>query len=383
MRGMAQFVAVLGTILDLREPGAFGDAVAWLTRSRWRDRALNWLARWERELRGGRLGYSGGRPFQIPELEAEAAAIAEAAGLAQAYSRRVSYPTLCLTHDVDYLLPTIQMKLKRVVASRALKWQRGPSTFLPSLRGLLEFDAQVAGGPCPATVFVAAVAPLIEKKARLTQWLLDPAYRISDSLFDETVDLLRASKCEIGLHGSFLSIARETLGGERAALSRRLGREVRVGRQHWLHLPGDEPFQKIADAGIRIDSTVGWNGAAGFRGGMGRPFPIFLRGRQRLWQVPLVLMDGPLFDDMRLDADGAVALGKKILTEVLKRGGCVAIDWHERAADPRYRWFDAYRRIVEWAAARGFRFSGISQAIESYSLWDGTPERADERVLNL
>lgn len=383
MQGMAQFVAVLGTILDFREPGAFGDAVAWLSRSRWRDRSFEWLRRWQLELKGGRFGYPRGSVSSSPELEAEAVAIAEAAGLGQAYRRRVTVPTICLTHDVDYLLPTRQMKIKRAIASRALRWQRGPSTFLPSLRGLLHFDKQVGKGPC-STVFVASVGAVHDVKSRVTQWLLDPVYRLEDSLFAEMLELLGSFHCEVGLHGSFLSLSRNLLATERLALARRVGKDVRVGRQHWLNLPGEAPFQQIAEAGIRIDSTSGWNGTVGFRGGMARPFPLLLSGgRGVLWEVPLVLMDGPLFDDLGLNSDAVVERGKKILVEVLRRSGTVSIGWHERAADPRYRWFDAYRRLVEWAEEQGFYFRAMSEAVEPFSHFNPLAEREHERTINV
>jgi hypothetical protein len=178
---------------------------------------------------------------------------------------------------------------------------------------------------------------------------------------------LREKNCEIGLHGSYFSLEENLLERERQNLEQTFNRPVLMGRQHWLNLPGEASVERIFNAGITVDSTLGWNGSSGFRGGMARPFPILLSGGKHLWEVPLVLMDGPLFNDLGLDTDGVFAYAKKILQQVWVRRGMVAINWHERAAHPDYGWFEAYRRILEWAKGAGFQFAPISQATKPWT----------------
>ncbi len=106
----------------------------------------------------------------------------------------------------------------------------------------------------------------------------------------------------------------------------------------------------------------------GFRGGMARPFQLALPSGDELWEVPMLLMDGPLFADMALDTEGVVEHSIRLLKEVKRRNGCVAINWHERACSPDYGWGKAYQRILQWAKDEGFRFQSLANAVLSYRL---------------
>ncbi|MGE0201796.1 MAG: hypothetical protein AB7P76_12635 [Candidatus Melainabacteria bacterium] len=333
----------------------------------WVTQPPEWLTRWAERFAGdvfeSRNGYPVHPIAELPYTETTIHRWLSAEGERLGARLKPQRPGLCLTHDIDYLQPTWPMKLKRLVAQR--RWERDehPDAFLDSLETLLQTDRDVAGEPGRSTLFI----PLPERSAKplrhLQQWLIDPSYDEGHPLFARLVDLVRRYGCEVGLHGSFYSLSDGLLPKERRRLSAAFHRPVNVVRQHWLNLPGGQvALEKIAETGFTVDSTLGWNGGVGFRGGMARPFTLLLPSGARIREMPLLLMDGPLFDDLALATDAVVVRGCELLEVVRQAGGCVAINWHERVATPGYAWHHAYREILDWAKAQSFDFPTISEA---------------------
>ena len=133
-----------------------------------------------------------------------------------------------------------------------------------------------------------------------------------------------------------------------------------------MNLP-QETLGVIKEAGIQIDSTLGWNGQCGYRCGMARPFPLMTSEDASLWEVPLLLMDGPIFDDQKLKPDEAFEYCRKLLKPVISTGGCVAITWHERSAHADYQWVATYEKLLEACKLEGFEFLSLSEALCRHS----------------
>jgi hypothetical protein len=343
-------------------------------RAEWTSRASElgeglqeWYAEFRLDIESARFGYPRGIPRRAtPDLEDRAIGMAEKAGWLRGLTDPSRAPALCLTHDIDYLQPTSAMRFKRAFAGGRTVRKEGGTEYLSSLRRLLEIDRAAAGRRGGSTVFVAMPAPASSLWRRTAQRLLDPAYRPGDGLFERLLDVVREAECGVGLHGSFFSLPDGLIPHEKRALEAALGVAVEGGRQHWLNLYGYDGLEALHEAGLRWDSTLGWNGGVGFRGGIPRPFPVALSNGRELMELPLALMDGPLFDDLGLESEGVVEAAGRLLDEVAARGGCVALDWHERSADPQYGWDTAYAEILRHARARGFRFLSVSEAMREY-----------------
>lgn len=324
-------------------------------------------ALWQ-EVCGSSAGYPKQPVYITPVLEDELLAILSQVPETAAWPRRVTRPTLCLTHDIDYLAPTLQMNLKRCVADRAFRWSPRGTEYLSSLETLLRLDSAVSGGT-PSTLFIACPQPVKSMKRRMTQWLIDPAYRPTDPLFQALKTLIDRFDCEVGLHGSYFSLSENLLSDERKSLLQALNRPISTGRQHWLNLPelpDAEALNRIRASELLVDSTLGWNGTVGFRGGFARPFPLLLSAGV-LWEVPLLLMDGPLFQEMSLETDAVVETAIGLLEQVYTRQGCVALNWHERAAHSDYGWGEAYEKILAWAYAKDFSFASLTAVTQPSS----------------
>lgn len=352
-----QFWLLLGTLYEVPPDGPARQA---LLSPASQDRAAKVVNSLWSDIRGSRRGYSLVGIKQQPFLEEELAAIASTMGLT---ARNAGAPTLYLSHDVDYLHPTLPLSMKTLVSERRFVPPRRHFEFLDSLQTLLEYDKRAAGRTGVSTLFVACPLPA-KGPRRLSQWLIDPSYRPGapspGSHFRKLKELAKHYGCTVGLHGSFHSIEDGLLAQERRELAKAIGHDVVAGRQHWLNLSRSDSMQTIRAAGLTLDSTLGWNGGVGFRSGMARPFPIRLPNGQTLCEVPMLLMDGPLFCDLKLKTNEVVALAKALLGQVRDRNGGVSINWHERAAHADYGWGEAYRQILDWAKNEGFTFSPMN-----------------------
>lgn len=367
MESVIQIKACLQTLYNIPDEWFESEGVARLERECTRE-VESWFIEFRRDLFGSKNGYPLNGAREKPELENQLIKLSETLGIDKKFEPRTHKPSLCLTHDIDYLRPTFRLGLKRLLGYRRLSLENLRGDYLCSIERLLELDRNIVGAKGGSTVFVANRIKAKKVSNRIKQWVLDPSYRLEEPLFEDLISLLSTYQCEIGIHGSFFSLEEGLLSEERGQLETRIRRNIRSGRQHWLNLSSENSFENIYKAGVLVDSSLGWNGAVGFRGGMARPFPLCLNNGKMLWEIPLLLMDGPMFDDMALTKDGVVRCAKKLLNEVCIRGGCVALDWHDRAAHAAYGWSEAYSEILDWARDRGFNFFGVSQAIKEYGI---------------
>ncbi|MEZ4273006.1 MAG: hypothetical protein R3C68_16710 [Myxococcota bacterium] len=87
----------------------------------------------------------------------------------------------------------------------------------------------------------------------------------------------------------------------------------------------------------------------------------------------MALMDGVLFDDLKLSPDEAFEKCVGILEQVFARSGCVALNWHGRSAHGSYRWHGCYEKVLRWAREKGFAFTTIGAAPKQYGGITGAP----------
>lgn len=325
---------------------------------------LSWVSRFDEDIHNSHRGYPRGEVMESPLLEERLKLIVQDnMDLLTAYEDK---PTLCLTHDLDYLSPTWALKFKTLVGRK--KWLGGlrPQQFLDSIKMYLDLENELFSGNVKSTFFIPSVKRSKSLRARVVQSIIDPSYRVESDEFSQLKDLIKEYKPDVGLHGSYFST--EEAGEftqEKTMLEEALQCSVNMARQHWLHLPNKSSLKVLADAGIRYDSTLGWNGKMGFRCGLSRPFALDF-GENSLIEIPLLIMDGVLFDELNLSEDEAFALCVHYLNLVFAAKGTVAINWHGRTYSTPYYWGDLYKRLLEWAIQKGFQFDGIQAVGAGY-----------------
>lgn len=142
----------------------------------------------------------------------------------------------------------------------------------------------------------------------------------------------------IGLHGSLKS-AEETgrLHMERQRLekeSRSLTEDVTAVRQHYLraHFSGTpDSLDFWQEAGVCDDYTLGFAEHCGFRCGTCHPYPLYDVRNDRVTDIiehPLIVMDGTLFDYMKLSVEEAKDLALKLKQRCLDVEGDFVFLWH-------------------------------------------------------
>jgi len=295
----------------------------------------------------------------------------------------------CLTHDVDH--PSIQKHkwdhtmlgfLLRAVVGSVRDVIRGRA----SMRHLLANWLAVAKLPfvhlgiakdfwcdfgdqyrkleknLPSTFF------LIPFKARpgKTAQGIAPSFRASSygaAELKDSIQMLQAADCEIGVHGidAWVDVAS---GQEELEELRKLTRTAEIGiRMHWLYFDETSPTT-LEKAGFAYDSTVGYNGAVGYRAGTAQAFkPVTL---SRLLELPLIAMDTALFypSHLGLSSREGLALIDVLLEDAQVFGGCFTVNWHDRSLAPERLWDGCYRALIERLENRNVWFATAQQATE-------------------
>jgi hypothetical protein len=272
-------------------------------------------------------------------------------------------PIIQFSHDVDYLRKTVQLRIK----------QSGYS-FLNSAKLFFNHDRKKAlsvlkRGVVSATgnadyrffewwndledkldirsvYYFYARRNKLPTRMKAVQWMLDPSYDISgDKDLKNICRGLVGRGHEIGLHASYLSAVDDALYvSEKNKLERIVNRPVTKSRQHWLnYLETVTPYTH-QQAGIKTDSSLGFNDIEGFRSGIASIYNPYDHKMQKAFsfdEIPLVLMDAHIEDHSNcLDRFNwlfeCFGTSKKLL---------VSVDWHQRGASPEYGWINSFEKL--------------------------------------
>jgi len=189
---------------------------------------------------------------------------------------------------------------------------------------------------------------------------LDVAYDLSAPRFRTLCRFLREHGFEVGLHvGYSVGDDVERLVKEKQRLEDVSGAEVMGGRHHYWHV--GYPFWKTlaahAEAGLRYDSSIGFNDAPGFRLGIAfpyRPWNPLTQSAIGTVQIPPMAMDGAFFYRGDQEVNRAVAHVARLVEELKRWEGVAALDWHQETSLPTSRqfrpWGEAYLAILELLA---------------------------------
>jgi hypothetical protein len=273
-------------------------------------------------------------------------------------------PVFELSHDLDYLYKTPQLRFKQTLfglwnSLKCLKsgeftlagkrvWNSIRFTTLSSDYWNFDYwEALEKSYEVSSVYYVYAYA--VGTKGT---WLIDPTYRLGNQTkLVEKLRQLRDEGFEIGLHGSYKSATDgELLRREKETLENLMGHTVEKTRQHWLRYDeGITPY--IHEKLFQYDSTLGWNDVPGFRNGCASRFRPYDHRNQRpfeYFETPMVLMDSHLFD---------YAPGKEherladvlLMLDQLKTINFVhvAINWHPHTCHSDYNWHVAYETVLK------------------------------------
>lgn len=295
-------------------------------------------------------------------------ALARRAGLAEdTLFGPVPTARIILTHDVDALSKTIQLRIKSGIMSAiavlrhlaGLRWAKAFSRLRDGLGFALrnanydlfeEIRQEEARRGFKSIFLFADYAPGHGFKS----WLIDPSYRVGEQPICDRVKALHAQGWQIGMHPGFNTWQDVAmLARTRAAVGAALGQPITICRQHWLRFSWARTWKAQHAAGVRLDFTLGFNDRPGLRNGAALDYapwdhaagaPIGIRS------IPTVFMDSHFYDYAFPD-DPAAAMAPWI-DELIAVGGEASIIWHSQTMHPEYGWAKGYYALLDLLVAR-------------------------------
>jgi peptidoglycan/xylan/chitin deacetylase (PgdA/CDA1 family) len=216
----------------------------------------------------------------------------------------------------------------------------------------------------------------------------DHSYHLDDKiLYDGEAQTLRsalsdlhAKGWEIGLHPTWYTFDdSDALAREKRAIEAAIGDSVVSVRQHFLHYDPRQTPRAHEAAGLRYDSTLGFNDNVGFRRGTAYPWQIRDLQKNRttsVLELPLVVQDTALFRRKGLSVDSEMAFEYiKILAERVRDvGGVLTLLWHPSSIADDDRW-SLYQRTLTHLRDRGAWFGTVREIGEYWR------ERRPERII--
>ena len=160
----------------------------------------------------------------------------------------------------------------------------------------------------------------------------DSHYRLEQLKVQDLLETIKSRGHQIGFHPSYNSHTRPLLWRqERDTLAALAPRKITKGRQHYLRFEAPTTWQIWEDAGMAVDSSLGYVEAPGFRCGTCYSFPVFnflTRYTMDLYESPLICSDTNLIDYMHLSPEAAEKEVRRVYTETQRYHGSFVMLWH-------------------------------------------------------
>jgi hypothetical protein len=184
----------------------------------------------------------------------------------------------------------------------------------------------------------------------------DATYDWQDPILQEIIRVVMSRGGQIGLHGSYPSAEDvQCLQKEKQNLSKLCGKAVSISRQHYLRAffaDDPNPLDLWRQVGITDDYTLGFAERCGFRCGTCHPYPLYDVRNDCVTNIiehPLIVMDGTLFDYMKLPVEKAKKLAMKLKKRCFDVEGDFVILWHNHATTREFKPYyeNVYLPLIE------------------------------------
>ena len=235
--------------------------------------------------------------------------------------------SVVLTHDVDIIKPSWKYYAYHIV--------KAPLTII---RKMLSKDS-------PYMTFEKILKIENEFGFKSTFFFManeeDPfTKRYSVETLSDEIGFILDEGFEVGLHGSFYAFTNfDLIVKEKRRLEKVAKTKIVSYRNHYLRFHIPKTWLLLEKAGFKYDSTLGYNDLVGFRAGI--PYPLYPLNpndgrRIKVLEVPLNVMDGTLFEYMKLNPKDAYELILKLIDIVEKYNGVLVLLWHNDKFDGLY-----------------------------------------------
>ncbi|MGE5605676.1 MAG: polysaccharide deacetylase family protein [Bacteroidota bacterium] len=172
-------------------------------------------------------------------------------------------------------------------------------------------------------------------------WIFDPQYDIAKKRIRNILLELHDKTVLTGLHASFSAYQDFKKYQRELTILTTLMGPVEWNRNHWLKFSVHDTFDILEQAGIKNDSTLGFNDQTGFRSGLCTPYFPYNFKEEKAYEIreyPLNIMDCTLFNYLRLNNDEALKKAKNIKQWVKVFDGVLTLNWHNHVYSSDYNW---------------------------------------------
>ena len=268
---------------------------------------------------------------------------------------------LDMTHDVDAISKTFQLRLKQGTFNlfNALRRFDNLKKFRIDLEKNLNFVLKNSNISNISTTLeienIHALKSLFNLSGKLPfqgpkSWLLDPSYKLSDIKQQGIPQMILENGCRIGLHGSYNSSKNARLfKTEKNLLEEELEIKTNNHRQHWLRLNWARTFQIYETNDIGTDSTVMFNDVSGFRNSAcltWNPWNFEENRQHSFLECPTIVMDSHIYDYAE-NTENGFKRAVTIMQEVKYLGGQAQILWHPHTLSFDYGWKEGFIFICD------------------------------------
>jgi hypothetical protein len=275
-------------------------------------------------------------------------------------------PEIIFTHDVDAVRKTTAIRCKQsafhlINAGRSLlekKASRAKDKFAQAVRFFFSnhdywcFDQLISLEKQYGVRSCFNIYGGVGRHRSLKQRLFDPSYDVLEPKLTQQLQRLHQGGWTIGLHQSYDAWANAGLmREEKDRLEKALNVKITTCRQHWLRFSWEHTWQAQQEAGLELDTTLGFNDRPGFRNGAALRFhPLDLATGQamKLQSLPLVLMDSHLYDYLDFDDEQRAREIKRWIDEIRHVHGAASVLWHPQALSSDYGWDCGFKALLEF-----------------------------------
>ena len=283
---------------------------------------------------------------------------------------KVEYPegkqfAVCLTHDIDGVyLPKVNVIYN---ATKSLIRHQIKSAFK-----MLFNNISKKWNPRWNFKDIMALEEEYDAKSSFYFLVLDKGdmdfnFKIED--LEHEIGNIADNGWEVGLHGGHEAYNNlDEIKEKRKRLEKILGKKVIGYRNHYLRFKVPDTWELVSKAGFKYDTTFGYADCVGFRNGMCHPFKPFNLDTNMeidILEIPLTIMDGTLFDYMKLGMEGAWEVTKTLIDIVEKYNGVITILWHnDYMIDDKLK---LYEKILKYCYEKG---AWMTSGEEIWRWWD-------------
>lgn len=263
---------------------------------------------------------------------------------------------ICLTHDVDTIKKYKIYPPLRTIGSLMVKDKNLEKAFAVIID---YFKAKLGKDPYDNFSYIMNLEDKYGFKSSFyfmsggnTEY--DAGYSINDSYIISLIKILQEKDFEIGLHPSFNSYNNfQILNSEKEKLEKVTKNAIFGGRQHYLRWKSPDTWRILEKAELKYDTTLSFAEHEGFRCGICFPYKPFdvLEGKVLdIWELPLTVMDGSLFDYQNLTPEEGFQRIKNIINTVKKYQGVFVLLWHNSSLDDLklLGWVEVYEKTIQY-----------------------------------